>query len=304
LSPPSDNTLAQASRRYFYRYVVSSAKQHGLIPFVWDIPMGMYNRGFATVLDQGIIDAMNQGTGNAYVTLTNDASGQLVDGMSRTTNGSAAGQWSNSGSDAQKWQLVPAGRYVNLVNKATGLYLDGLYSSTNGSAAGQWNYSGSDAQFWLIQPLGNYFTLSNKATGMYLDGNYNWTNGANAVQWTQSGSTAQQWTIGTVGNVQTSGVAPATTTGQAATWLVNPTPGGVQAYPNPFSSAFHLAVPDPASVDHIAIFDVSGRQVELIGHSAVSASMLLGGSLGTGEYVVKIFGKSGSQTFKLIKISK
>jgi hypothetical protein len=57
-------------------------------------------------------------------------------------------------------------------------------------------------------------------------------------------------------------------------------------------------------VDHIAIFDVSGRQVELIEHPAVSASMLLGSSLGTGEYIVKVFGKTGTETFKLIKISK
>lgn len=305
LSSPSDNTLAQDSRRYFYRYIVSSAKQHGLIPFVWDINEGMYDRGSATVLDQGIIDALNQGNGNAYVTITNDASGQLVDGMSRTTNGSAAGQWSNSGSDAQKWQLVPAGRYVNLVNKATGLYLDGLYSSTNGSAAGQWSYSGSDAQFWLIQPLGNYFTLSNKATGMYLDGNYNWTNGANAVQWTQSGSTAQQWTIGTVGHVQTNSIAPAAVS-LTANQFTTPAASGIQAYPNPFSSAFHLTINEPASIDHIAIFDISGRQVELIGPSAISTSLVLGGSLGTGEYIVKVYGKneSNTQTFKLIKINK
>ena len=303
LSPPSDNTLAQASRQYFYRYVVSSAKQHGLIPMVWDINQGMYDRGTATVLDQGVIDAMNQGAGNAYVTLTNDASGQLVDGMYRYTNGSAAGQWSNSGSDAQKWQLQPAGRYVNLVNKATGLYLDGLYSSVNGSAAGQWAASGSDAQLWLIQPAGSYFTLSNKATGMYLDGLYNYSNGANAGQWTGSGSTAQLWTIGTIGHVQSASVMPAAV-GQTARQLDAAVGNGVQAYPNPFSSAFHLTVSDPASVREIAIFDVSGREVELIGHSAVSGSMSIGGTLGTGEYIVKVYGVSGVNTFKVIKINK
>jgi len=304
LSAPSDNTLAQASRRYFYRYVVSSAKQHGLIPFVWDIPQGMYNRSTPSVLDQGIIDAMNQGAGNAYITLTNDASSLLVDGMYRNTNGSAAGQWSNSGSDAQKWQLVPSGRYVSLVNKATGLYLDGLSITTNGSACGQWNYSGSNAQLWLIQPIGNYFTLSNKATGMYLDGMYNYTNGSNAGQWTASGSTAQQWTIGTVGQVQTTGMTPAMVTRSSANQLNAPAANGFQAYPNPFSSTFHLVVGDPASVDHIAIFDVSGRQVQFIGKSAVSSSMSLGGTLGTGEYIVKVFAGSGTQTFKVIKINK
>jgi len=303
LSAPSDNTLAQASRRYFYRYVVSSAKQHGLIPYVWDIPQAMYNRGTATVLDQGIIDAMNQGEGNAYITITNDASNLLLDGMSRTTNGSAAGQWSLSGSDAQKWQLVPAGRYVNLVNKATGMYLDGLYNSTNGAIAGQWNYSGSDAQYWLIQPLGSFFTLSNKATGLYLDGNYLYSNGSDAKQWAQSGSTAQQWTIGTVGHVQPTAVVPAVVSETGRLTDASGS-GSMRTFPNPFSTAFRLEIGDPASVKKITIYDLAGRQVQAIEGPAVSGSMMLGGSLGAGEYIVKVYGSGGVQTFKVIKINK
>lgn len=302
LSPPSDQTLADASRRYWYRYVVSSARSKGIIPFVWDINMAMYNRSTAAVLDQGIIDAMNQGAGNAYISLTNSATGLLVDGMSRTTNGSAAGQWGNSGSDAQKWQLLPAGRYVSLVNKATGLYLDGLYSSTNGSAAGQWSYSGSDAQYWLIQPKGSYFTLSNKATGMYLDGLYNNTNGTNTGQWANSGSTAQQWTIGTVGRVQTSGVIRGSVDGAASMPSVNPASGGVKAYPNPFTSTFQLTIGDPAAVNEISVYEISGRQVEYIGKASLTSSMSLGGGWVAGEYIVKISGSGGIQTLKLIKI--
>lgn len=41
-----------------------------------------------------------------------------------------------------------------------------------------------------------------------------------------------------------------------------------------------------------------------LGNSAVSASLSLGASLGTGEYIVKVFGAAGTQTFKLIKNSK
>jgi hypothetical protein len=190
------------------------------------------------------------------------------------------------------------------VNKATGLYLDGLYSSTNGSAAGQWNYSGSDAQFWLIQPMGNYFTLSNKATGLYLDGLYNYTNGSNVGQWNYSGSTAQQWTIGTVGHVQTAAVTPAAVTAGTGRRVDGSTVSGVRAFPNPFSSAFHLEWSDPAAVKEIAIYDAAGRQVEVISGAAVSTSLSLGGSLPTGEYVVKVYGAGGTQTFKLIKISK
>jgi endoglucanase len=301
LSPPSDQTLADASRRYWYRYVVSSARSKGLIPYVWDINMGMYNRSTAAVLDQGIIDAMNQGAGNAYVTVTNRASSQLVDGMYRSTNGSACGQWSNSGSDAQKWQIVPAGRYVSLVNKATGLYLDGLSNTTNGSACGQWGLSGSDAQLWLIQPSGSYFTLSNKATGMYIDGLYNYTNGANLGQWSFSGSTAQQWTVGTVGHVQS-----ASSAGGAAMQTARQPDDlagiGLRAYPNPFTSAFYLTVDDPGQVKEIVIVDLSGRQVQRI--TRPSKSMLIGASLGVGEYIVNVYRAGGLKTFKVIKINK
>ena len=301
LSPPSDQTLADASRRYWYRYVVSSARNKGLIPYVWDINMGMYNRSTAAVLDQGVIDAMNQGAGNAYVTLANRASAQLADGMWRTANGSAAGQWSSGGSDAQKWQVVPAGRWVSLVNKATGLYLDGLSNTTNGSSCGQWAYSGSDAQLWLIQPASGYFTLSNKATGMYIDGMYNYTNGANLGQWSFSGSTAQQWTLGTVGHVQTAAVKQEGAAGAAG--LSGDLSGsGLRAYPNPFTSAFYLTLDDPAQVKEVVIVDLAGRTVQRIVRP--SGSMLVGSGLGAGEYLVNVYRSNGVKTFKVIKINK
>jgi endoglucanase len=301
LSPPSDQTLADASRRYWYRYVVSSARSRGLIPYVWDINMGMYNRSTAAVLDQGVIDAMNQGAGNAYVTLANRASAQLADGMWRTANGSAAGQWSSGGSDAQKWQVVPAGRWVSLVNKATGLYLDGLSNTTNGSSCGQWAYSGSDAQLWLIQPASGYFTLSNKATGMYIDGMYNYTNGANLGQWSFSGSTAQQWTLGTVGHVQTAAVKQEGAAGAAG--LSGDLSGsGLRAYPNPFTSAFYLTLDDPAQVKEVVIVDLAGRTVQRIVRP--SGSMLVGSGLGAGEYLVNVYRSNGVKTFKVIKINK
>jgi len=264
--------------------------------------MAMYNRSTAAVLDQGIIDAMNQGAGNAYVTVTNRASAQLADGMYRTTNGLACGQWSNSGSDAQKWQIVPAGRYVSLVNKATSMYLDGLSNTTNGSACGQWGYSGSDAQLWLIQPAGGYFTLSNKATGMYIDGIYNYSNGANLGQWGYSGSTAQQWTIGTVGHVQSTAVQREVVGNTPAELSGDLAGGGLRAYPNPFTSAFHLTVDDPAQVKEVVVVDLSGRTVQRI--ASPSRSMLIGAGLGVGEYIVNVYRSTGVKTFKVIKINK
>lgn len=211
LNPPSDQTLHTASRRYFYRYVVSAAKSRGIIPYVWDINLGIYDRATMTVLDQGILDAMNQGAGAAYMTFTNRASGLLIDGMGRTTNGSPTGQWSNSG------------------------------------------------------------------------------------------STAQQWTTGTVGHVQVTASTPNTATGQANALTNDRQDGRVQVYPNPFRSTLSLTIDNPDSVKAIAVFDLAGRQVELIGHPDVTKQMTIGASLNPGAYLVKVYGITGVQSFKVIK---
>ncbi|WP_081153670.1 glycoside hydrolase family 44 protein, partial [Niastella vici] len=91
-----------------------------------------------------------------YVTLANRATGLLIDGMGRSTNGDNAGQWSNSGSTAQQWSIETVGNYVMLKNRASGLYIDGMGRSTNGDNAGQWSYSASNAQQWTKETSGNY----------------------------------------------------------------------------------------------------------------------------------------------------
>jgi hypothetical protein len=221
-----------------------------------------------------------------YVTLANRATGLLIDGMGRSTNGDNAGQWSNSGSNAQQWSTETAGNYVMLKNRATGLYLDGMYRSTNGDNAGQWSYSASDAQQWTKETAGNYVKFKNKATGLYLDGMGRTTNGADLGQWSSSNSFNQQWTLTTVGSGRIATVADT---------------DEVLLHPNPFKSSFSMMVDKPEEIISISIFDVSGRQVETIGHSAVSNSMSLGASLKPGVYVVKVNGVNGVKSFKVIK---
>jgi aryl-phospho-beta-D-glucosidase BglC (GH1 family) len=65
LNPPSDQALHNASVEYYYRYVVKSAISKGLIPICWDVPMGLFNRSTGTILDQGVINAIMQGTKDA-----------------------------------------------------------------------------------------------------------------------------------------------------------------------------------------------------------------------------------------------
>ena len=58
LEPPSDQNLHNQSIDYFYHYVVQSATSKGLIPYCWDVNMGLFDRSTGIVLDQGVLDAM------------------------------------------------------------------------------------------------------------------------------------------------------------------------------------------------------------------------------------------------------
>lgn len=148
LTNPSDEALHLLSRLHFYRYLVCSAKNKGLIPFCWDINMGIFDRSADSVLDRDVVNAIMEGAGKSYVRLSHRASGLPIDGMYRTRSDSNAIQWSNNGT--QKWRMLPVGGYMEFENKATGPYLDAMYNYINGSPACQdgdpttvWRQSGT-----------------------------------------------------------------------------------------------------------------------------------------------------------------
>ena len=135
------------------------------------------------------------GGGSGYVRIENHATGLYIDGMGRTSNGSNAGQWSDSNSNNQQWTIVPDGSYVRLQNRATGLFLDGEGRTSNGSAVGQWSDSNSNNQQWLETTVGSYVKFQNRATGLYIDGEGRTSNGSDLGQWSNSSSNNQQWQI-------------------------------------------------------------------------------------------------------------
>ena len=226
-----------------------------------------------------------------YVSLANRATGFMMDGLNNFTDGSNAGQWSNSGSNAQQWVLETAGTYVKIKNRASGLYLDGMGSTNNGAVVAQKTGSNSFNQQWQQLASGNYIKFKNRGTGLYIDGLGKTINGADLGQWKKSTSSNQEWT-GT--DLTNSRIITGTVSTDEPKFQV-------QLNPNPFSTSFELKISNPDEVTSITIFDVSGRRVESIEHSAISGSLSMGGLLKAGMYVLKVYGVNWEKSFKVVK---
>jgi hypothetical protein len=228
-----------------------------------------------------------------YVTLANRATGLLMDGLNNFTDGSDAGQWSNSGSNAQQWVLEAAGSYVKIKNRASGLYLDGSGSTTNGALVKQTISSTSFNQQWQQVPSGGYMKFKNRVTGQYIDGLGLTTNPSNLGQWKKSNSSRQEWAVT---NLSSSRNASSTSTVSA-----NKPELRIDLYPNPFVSNLNLKITNTDEVVRIAIFDITGKQVQSFEKSAIQNLMSLGGSLKPGMYIVKAFCVDEVRSFKVVK---
>ncbi|MVT08183.1 cellulase family glycosylhydrolase [Chitinophaga tropicalis] len=301
---PSDPSLHQASREYFNRYVTGSAIAKGIIPVYWDngaSDFAIFNRNTGAITDQGVVNAIMQGSGGSgttYVTLTNRATGLLIDGMGRTANGCNCSQWSNSGSNNQQWVIETAGSYVKLKNRATGLYLDGMGRASNNSVAGQWAGSTSNNQQWTRETTGSYVKFKNRATGLYLDGLGQTANGSDLGQWNTSSSFNQQWSISTLAGARTMQTVESKNSS-----INSPDEAGAQVtlYPNPSSTTFNIKVNNSEKIVLLEIFDVAGRLVETIRPAAVGNRLEFGAALQPKAYVVKVSGETWTKSFKIIK---
>lgn len=134
-----------------------------------------------------------------FVTMSNRATGALIDGMGRTTDGANAGQRAGSSGNGQQWLLETVGDYLRIKNRASGLYLDGMGRAADGSICGQWRESGSINQQWSRETAGGYARIRNRATGLYLDGAGATADGADLSQRVGSDSPYQQWSITELG---------------------------------------------------------------------------------------------------------
>jgi xyloglucan-specific exo-beta-1,4-glucanase len=230
--------------------------------------------------------------GSTIVTIKNRATGLLIDGIGRTSAGSTCGQYASSGSWNQMWVLETSGAYVYIKNRNTGLYIDGRGVTTNGSYAGQWTSSTSNNLQWQQETTGSYVKFKNRATGLYLDGLGATTNGADLAQWATSTSNNQQWTVTAVSGARLSATEEVS---------VEKNDGNASLFPNPFTTGIKVSIRDPKLVKSIRMFDLAGKQVEVIEHENVKTEQTMGTLLNAGLYVIQINGLNSRQSFKVIK---
>ncbi|MEO8238618.1 MAG: T9SS type A sorting domain-containing protein [Flavobacterium sp.] len=123
------------------------------------------------------------------------------------------------------------------------------------------------------------------------------TNGIDLGQYKSSNNYKQLWTITTLSNTSKKAISPASADeieNQQAKYQI-------ALYPNP-STTFNLKVEDPAVINEILIFDLSGRQVEHIEHSEITSLMPIGSSLKPNMYIAPVSGKAGTKFFKIVKM--
>lgn len=230
-----------------------------------------------------------------YSTLKNVATSLLADGMSRFTDGSTAGQWASSGSDAQQWVIETVGSYVKIKNKASGLYLDGLGSSVSGSIVAQKVSSTSNNQQWQQLASGSNFKFKNRTTGLYIDGMGYTTNGSNLCQYKKSTNNRQVWTVARV-----AGPLPVRSV-SSETRPVEKPGNNVLIYPTSFTSTFNVKIDKPNEIVNIAVYDMMGKEVESVSSSSISNLLPMGASLKPAFYIVQIQGVNWKKTFRIIK---
>lgn len=75
----------------------------------------------------------------------------------------------------------------------------------------------------------------------------------------------------------------------------------MELFPNPFTSTINLKVDNPDEISSISIFDMMGKQVEIIGHFDVKSTLTVGAYLNPGIYIVQVNRPNETKTYKVLK---
>ena len=236
------------------------------------------------------------GTPSAFYRLQNRATGLYLDGLGRTVNAEAGGQYANTNSANAQWERIEANGYSRFRNRATGLFLDGLGRTTNGADVGQYaNTNSVNAQWELVAAGGNYYRLRNRGTGLFLDGMDRTTNGAACGQYANTNSTNAQWQL-----VPVSSSARTAEVALKSTLEADQLAEGLALYPNPVRETLHIQLGQEERLATARLFNLSG-QLMMSNRLITTDSQLSVGHLQPGVYFVEVTTTTGSQRMKFIK---
>ena len=141
-------------------------------------------------------DDGDDGADGSVYQFKNRSTGLFIDGMGRTNNGDATGQYANTTHPNAQWSVVDAGSgYSYLVNVGTGMKLDGYGRTSNGSVCAQYNSSTThyNAQWQFIDAGSGYYFIQNRGTGMRIDGYGFGSNGSDLMQYSNTTHYNAQW---------------------------------------------------------------------------------------------------------------
>ncbi len=230
-----------------------------------------------------------------YYRIQNRATGLFLDGMGRTVNGEACGQYGNTTHVNSQWEMIASGSYYQFKNRGTGLFLDGMGRTTNGSDLGQWgNTTHINSQWSVQQYSGNYSRIQNRGTGLFIDGMGRTANGSACGQWASSTSNNAQWQL-----VATSS---STTRMETEELVTIEDDASVKVHPNPTSDEVVITLPEAFKDDvkTVNLTDGNGKSAVAEKFSGTTHTLRIG-RLPQGLYILNVNSNGKRIVKKVIK---
>jgi hypothetical protein len=235
------------------------------------------------------------GGGVTYYRIQNRATGLVLDGMGRTVNGEACGQYANSTTHINShWERISIGSYYQFRNRGTGMLLDGMGLTANGSDLGQYaNTTHVNSQWSVQQYSGNYSRIQNRGTGLFIDGMGRTANGAACGQYANSTSNNAQWQL-----IAVSSGARIATEEQVVSSEESEL---ISVYPNPATNEITITLPSEYTGEKKAsLYDGMGKISTSNTFNTTQHNMYIG-NLPEGMYILKIANNKKLLVKKVIK---
>ncbi|GAA5021277.1 xylan degradation protein [Marivirga lumbricoides] len=250
--------------------------------------------GYSITTFRGTINGSGGGGGgiSGYYQLQNRNTGLFLDGLGRTTDGAACGQYANTSSVNAQWEVIDVGNgYYQIQNRGTGLFLDGLGRTTNGDDVGQYANTSNENSHWSIEQYeGIYYQVQNRVTGLFLDGLGNTSNASACGQWANTTHPNSQWQLVSVA------AASRISNVESASSLANK---DIVIYPNPASTVLNIDINEFEEPVKARIFNSSG-QVVLVTELQGNKNEIAIQGINKGIYFLELDTPSGVNRSKLI----